>query len=277
MLSAGFFGFYGHAGFVEALAEAGVTPGAWAGTSAGGLVAAFGAAGLEPRAITERVLAQRRSHFWDPDVWGIALDTLKRGHRPSGLLRGDRFRGLLSRLLPVATFEALRQPLVLVATDLTHQRAEILRTGDLPSAVHATCAYPGLFQAVRRDARLLWDGGIIDKAPAVALHDAHGAELDALLIHHLPSRDDAREPSGALAWPQGMARGFASVRREYFKLQLQVLGARRVPTFIISSHLPRVGPGSMEAGATAVEAARARTLEALHQPPQPFCDDAQPA
>ena len=40
VLSAGFFGFFGHAGFWKALCAAGISPRAWAGTSAGGMVAA---------------------------------------------------------------------------------------------------------------------------------------------------------------------------------------------------------------------------------------------
>lgn len=59
VLSAGYFGFYGHTGFVQGLAERGVQATAWAGTSAGGMVAAFAAAGLAPARIRELVLAQR--------------------------------------------------------------------------------------------------------------------------------------------------------------------------------------------------------------------------
>ena len=48
VLSAGFFGFFGHAGFVDGLLQNGVTPAAWAGTSAGGMIAGLCAAGLAP-------------------------------------------------------------------------------------------------------------------------------------------------------------------------------------------------------------------------------------
>ena len=166
VLSAGYFGFYGHAGFVEALEQEGVEVAAWAGTSAGGLIAALRAAGVSNPAIRELLSTQRREHFWDPDYLGIAIDSVRKGHRSSGLLKGDQFRALIEKHLPVHRFEELTVPLLLVATNLTTESPVIITSGDLATAIHATCAYPGLFQAVRHDSGLLWDGGIVDKAGA---------------------------------------------------------------------------------------------------------------
>jgi NTE family protein len=271
VLSAGYFGFYGHAGFVDGLHEAGVRAAAWSGTSAGGMVAAFAAAGLPSSRIAELVLAQRREHFWDPDYLGIALDAVRTGHRPSGLLKGARFRRLLEGFLPIADFAQLPTPLVLVATCLSKQQPHVMTQGDLASAIHATCAYPGLFQAVRRDGVLLWDGGIVDKAPALALKDSDvGASLDVLLVHYLPSRDGAKEPSGALAYPAGMAAGFAAIRKDHFRLQLEVLRARGVEVHVVTSHLPPVSPKTMQQGPKAVEAGKRAALEALAAPPRPW-------
>jgi len=270
VLSAGYFGFYGHAGFVDGLLANGLVPAAWAGTSAGGMVAAFSAAGMAPVDMRALILSQRREHFWDPDWLGIALDTVKKGHRPSGLLKGERFRALLERALPAKRFEDTLAPLMLVATNLSTQSALSMTKGELASAVHATCAYPGLFQAVRRDGQLLWDGGIVDKAPAVALLDAKLTHLDALLVHYLPSRGGPKDPSGALAYASGMASGFAAVRREHFKLQLEILEHRKMPTYVVTSHLPPVTPRSMEAGAHAMDAGARSITRALAEPPSPW-------
>lgn len=265
VLSAGYFGFYGHAGFVEGLVSRGITPTAWAGTSAGGMIAAFAAAGLPPSRIAELLLEQRREHFWDPDYLGIAVDALRNGSRPSGLLKGERFVALLRSFLPLTTFEALKVPLLLVATNLSTQAPEVMRSGDLASAVHATCAYPGLFQAVRREGQLLWDGGIVDKAPALALSEAQ--QLDVLLVHFLPSRDGAMEPTGPMAYASGMANGFAAIRKDHFRLQLELLKARGVEVHVVTSRLPGVSPSEMHKGPDAVSAGRASILAALDQPP----------
>ncbi|MFZ5443494.1 MAG: patatin-like phospholipase family protein [Myxococcota bacterium] len=269
VLSAGYFGFYGHAGFVEGLLARDVIPTAWAGTSAGGMIAAFAAAGITPARMAELLLAQRREHFWDPDWLGIAVDAVKKGHRPSGLLQGRRFAALLEQFLPVRTFEALKTPLVLVGTNLSTQAPCVMTSGDLPSAIHATCAYPGLFQAVRREGQLLWDGGIVDKAPALALSEsAIGPALDVLLVHFLPSRDGAKEPRGAMAYASGMANGFAAIRKDHFRLQLALLRARGVEVHVITSRLPPVSPKEMHRGAEAVKAGRESVLFALDRPPE---------
>jgi NTE family protein len=266
VLSAGYFGFYGHAGFVDGLLEHGVVPSAWAGTSAGGMIAAFAAAGIAPARMAELLLQQRREHFWDPDYLGIAVDALRSGSRPSGLLKGERFVELLRQFLPVPSFEALKVPLLLVATNLSTQAAELIARGDLASAIHATCAYPGLFQAVRREGQLLWDGGIVDKAPALALSEA-GAKLDVLLVHFLPSRDGAKEPTGAMAYASGMASGFAAIRKDHFRLQLALLEARGVEVHVVTSRLPGVSPKEMHKGTEALSAGRASITEALRQWP----------
>ncbi len=264
VLSAGYFGFYGHAGFVDALHELGIVPRAWAGTSAGGLIAAFCAAGASPKEITDILSTLRREHFWDPDYLGIAIDSVKKGPRSSGLLKGDRFRKLLEGHLRARTFDALPTPLLIVATNLTTQAPVVITTGDLATAIHATCAYPGLFQAVRHESGLLWDGGIVDKAPALALSEsAAGLALDAILVHYLPSHEAPVEPGGAFAYASGLAAGFAAVRQDHFRLQLEVLKARGVPTFVVTSHLPPVSPTTMKAGVDAIKAGRESALRAL--------------
>lgn len=269
VLSAGYFGFFGHAGFVEALLAAGLRPAAWAGTSAGGLVAALHSAGLPPPRLAELLTQLERKHFWDPDPLGAALDALRGGTRATGLLKGDLFRKLLSDNLPVQSFEQCREPTLLLAAGLSTQSAHAMSSGELASAIHATCAYPGMFQAVRRDGLLLWDGGIVDKAPALALSE-HVPDLDALLVHFLPSRDGHDEPSGALAYLAGMTAGMAALRKDHFRLQLEVLKSRGVPTHVVTSHLPAVSPRELHLGAEALSAGRASAQRALAEPPQPW-------
>lgn len=271
VLSAGYFGFFGHAGFLLGLAGRGLWPQAWAGTSAGGLIAAFGAAGADLVQVESLLTSLERKSFWDPDWLGLSKDALTRGHRATGLLEGKRFRALLHRHLPAPTFEACKEPLLLVATDLSRQCAHPMTQGDLASAVHATCAYPGMFQAVRRDGSLLWDGGLVDKAPALALADWKGAgALEAIVVHYLPSRDAAQEPSGLFAWPQGMTQGMAALRKEHFRLQLELLRARGLQVHVVTSTLPPVSPTTLRAGRAALQAGRASAEAALARPPQPF-------
>lgn len=266
VLSAGYFGFFGHAGFVAELLEQGFAPSAWAGTSAGGMIGALHAAGMTPERIKTLLFELDRPAFWDPDPLGLAADLLRQGHRSGGLLAGRKFHALLERHLPHRTFEACA-PLLLVATNLTRNEPTVLDAGELASAIVATCAYPGLFQPQRRDGELLWDGGIVDKAPALALtRHRHGQGLDALVVHFLPSRETPGEPKGLGAWPGGLAKGMAILRKQQLLLQLEV-ARQTLPVHLVTSELTEVGPKRLSNGPVAYQEGREAAKRALDSAP----------
>jgi NTE family protein len=67
-----------------------------------------------------------------------------------------------------------------------------------------------------------------------------------------------------------MASGFAAIRRDHFRLQLEVLSARGVPTYVVESHLPPVSPRTMETGLDALNAGREAAIDALKHPARPW-------
>jgi NTE family protein len=54
---------------------------------------------------------------------------------------------------------------VVTAVDVATGRLVFLTQGELPSAVLASAAYPGLLAPVEREGRLLFDGGVLDNLP----------------------------------------------------------------------------------------------------------------
>lgn len=223
VLSSGFFGFYAHCGVLMALEEAGLLPVATAGSSAGALVGGAWAAGVEPADLRQELLGLRRPDFWDPGLG-------------AGLLRGDRFRERLERLLPAATFEQCRAGLVVSVYDVLTLSTRTLDHGPLAPAIHASCAVPLMFQPVWIRGRPLLDGGVADR-PGVAGVPAG----ERTLLHHLVSKSP---------WRLGAPR---PPRRE----QLVTLEI---------ADLPQVNPFRLERGVGALELALARTREALHRP-----------
>ncbi len=265
VLSAGFFGFFGHTGFLAGLLAAGVRPAAYAGTSAGGLVSAYAAAGMAPAALEGLLLSLRRETFWDVDVLAGLADAARGGTGGMGLLAGWRFRALLSSTLPVRRFEECATPLLLVAADVGRAGSVALTRGELAPAVHATCAYPGLFRPVPLDGGLLWDGGLVDKAPALALSRHLPRALDALVIHFLPTRG-ATALGGPLAYVRGLAAGVAALRRSHLELQVALLSAEGMDVYLVVSELPAVSPRTLHRGPQALAAGRAAAVRALAQP-----------
>src|SRR5690349_3081769 len=64
-LSAGFFGFFAHAGVMTVLEDTGLLPVRISGASAGALVGGIWASGVNATTIRDELLRLRREDFWD--------------------------------------------------------------------------------------------------------------------------------------------------------------------------------------------------------------------
>ncbi|HSN90625.1 MAG TPA: patatin-like phospholipase family protein [Anaeromyxobacteraceae bacterium] len=225
-LSSGFFGFFAHAGVVSVLEEEGLLPARVLGSSAGALVGGLWAAGVPARTICAELLALRRADFWDP--WP-----------GRGLLRGARFRARLEALLPVRSFEECPRPLAVSAYDVAARRTEVLRSGPLAPAVHASCAVPILFHPVRIGSRTYADGGVRDRHGLAGLLPG-----ERVLYHHLTSRSPWR-------------------RRDDPGLRVPDLPALQA---VATEGLPRVGPFRLSRGPDAMRLAAEAMRAALGRP-----------
>ena len=219
-MSSGFFSFYAHTGMLSALVARGLRPAHVAGSSAGALVGGAFAAGLEPDELAEVLTGLERDHFWDPAP-GF------------GLLRGKRFDALLRAMLPVDRIEGGRVPAQISVFDILRRRTEVLRAGDLPTAIRASCCVPGLFHPVWIGRRPYWDGGILDRPGIAGIADG-----ERLLFHHIASKSPWRR--GDLIPP-----------------------SRREMTTLVIDELPRSGPTKLEQGRLAMKLAREATGRAL--------------
>jgi NTE family protein len=146
-------------GALAVLAEADVVPTRYVGTSMGGVIAAGLAAGLPVAEVMARLRQLR------PDqVAALARSALVKGIFATSLLRGDRLRVTLGRLLPVVAFSELGLPLTVTATDL--DTGELVTFGDggidapLADALYASCALPVLYPAAELAGHRLADGGL---------------------------------------------------------------------------------------------------------------------
>lgn len=225
-MSSGFFGFFAHAGVLSVLEEENLLPARLCGSSAGALVGGLWASGVSARHICDELLQLRRQHFWDV--------------RPGlGLLRGALFRARIEALAAATTFEACRVPVAVSVFDVRARRTTVLQTGALAPALHATCAFPLMFQPVRIGDRVYLDGGIRDR-PGLRGVD-RGARV---LFHNLISRSPWRRPgTPALRAPP--------------RPNMQVVAL---------PGLPRPGPFQLQRGAAAMEQAAAGMRAALARP-----------
>src|SRR5579864_7744640 len=176
-------------GMLEALAERGIVPDIVVGTSVGAINGAMVA--LDPQGAAHR-LAHMWSQFDSQQVFPHGLLRSAFGFRthPTHVYTGDGLAGVLAGSIPHhMTFEDLRIPFSVVATEVATGDPATFTEGPLLPALLASSAIPGIFPPVCIDGRLLYDGGIVANVPVVPAA-AGGARsiviLDCLFPGHPP-------------------------------------------------------------------------------------------
>ena len=158
-----------HIHVIEALDELGIRPVAIAGSSIGAIMGAGMAAGMSGRDIhhyarsTLGNRAEVAARIWKtrPNTFGEMIQT---GLRVSQFNVEKLLQSFLPAQVP-ETFEALEIPLQVTATDYFGHSLAVFSQGELNSALAASAAIPAVFRPVRRDGRLLIDGGIYNPVP----------------------------------------------------------------------------------------------------------------
>jgi NTE family protein len=209
-----------HVPMLEALDEMGLRPKAIAGTSMGSIVGAIYAAGLsgaEIRAHFERLLDSRRGPFKRlQERWPGSLLSLIDPRTPS-LVNGETlFEVMLPDKMP-GTFEGLKIPLSIVATDFYAQEQVVLTSGPLIPAVAASSALPGLIKPVEIEGRVLIDGGYVNPTPFDLVRDEAAITIGVDVTGQTARRPEGKLPSSIEAWVGAMQITFRSIVREKLK------------------------------------------------------------
>ena len=177
-LGGGFARGLAHIGVLKVLVENQISIDALAGTSIGSIVAAGFASGCT----IDQMVAVARQTRWN----SFARWTFPR----LGFATNERLEPFLLKALPCRTFEQLKLPLAIVATDINTGEAVIFRKGDLMLPLRASCSFPGLFVPIEYAGRLLLDGAIVNNLPVSALPD-----VDLVVAVRIRSNGLGRKPA----------------------------------------------------------------------------------
>ena len=166
VFSSGFFGFFAHAGCLKALEELGIRADGYAGSSAGAVVAAFAASGMDVRTLCNLILNLEKKDLWDPEPWYVtAASALKlfRGWR--GRIAGNKIKRLINNNIGAKSIEELEKPCVIAATNISEKSSHAFISGSIADAVLSSCAVPWLFRIQKINHSFFLDGGFVEKAP----------------------------------------------------------------------------------------------------------------
>ena len=155
---------FAHIGVIKVLEAQGLTPEFVAGTSAGSVVGALYASGLNGFALQE--------HAFSLDETNIHDLSLGNG----GLVKGEKLQEFVNQLVGNRPIEKLGKPFAAVATDLDTGERIIFRRGNTGQAVRASSSIPGVFQPVPIAGKHYVDGGVTSPVPVDAAREL-GADV----------------------------------------------------------------------------------------------------
>lgn len=169
-LGGGFARGLAHIGVLKVLQEENIPIHLVSGTSVGSVVGAAYCSGISTGEMEEIAGLVR---FKDFARW-----TLSR----YGLASNDRMAGFLERVLKLKTFEELRLPLAVAATDFVTGDGVVFSSGPLVDPIRASCAYPGMFLPVNVNGRLMIDGLLAHAVPTLPLRDMGADRVIAVYL-----------------------------------------------------------------------------------------------
>ena len=140
-----------HVGVLKILEEKGIKPAFIVGTSAGAIVGAFYAGGMNPDEIF---------NFYTIEDRVFKRLSLLKSIKPSR--RSKILRGLLNKYMPVKNFEETEIPLFINTVDIKSCKRVVFSKGEIIPAILGSSAIPFVFEPVEFGKMLLLDGGVFD-------------------------------------------------------------------------------------------------------------------
>lgn len=162
-LGGGFARGIAHIGVLKVLEEENIPVDYVAGTSVGAIIGAAYCGGMTAAELEEMACAVRFRDF--------GRLTLSR----YGFYNTDRMARFFARVLKKHSFEELRIPLAITATEFRTGEAAVFTKGAIADPIRASCAYPGMFLPVEIEGRSYIDGMLAYAVPTTPLRKM-GAE-----------------------------------------------------------------------------------------------------
>ncbi len=248
-LGGGFARGIAHIGVLKALESAGIRVDYIAGTSVGALIASAYACGAPLREMEKHAA---ETQFKDFGRWTLSW---------LGLASNERLESYLHRFCAARTFEELKTPLAIAATDLSTGEPVFFMHGELGPALRASCAYPGLFLPVEHEGRILVDGFLAAPVPVDA---ARRLGADVVVAVFLDSSPPDEKPANML---DIIGRSFAIMQRhanKNWQRKTDVVIRPDVAHFAWDDFTRT--PDLIAAGEAATRAALPHILSLLHLP-----------
>lgn len=176
---------FAHIGVIKMLEANGIHPDVVAGTSAGSVVGALYASGMDPFQMQEQAFALDESKIRDVSLFSGS----------GGLVQGQKLQDYVNQLVGNRSMEKLKLPFAAVSTQLEDGHRTVFVRGNTGQAVRASSSIPGVFQPVEISGRHYVDGGVVSPVPVDA---ARQLGADFVIAVDISSKASGSNPNGML-------------------------------------------------------------------------------
>ena len=177
---------FAHIGVIKMLEANGLTPAVVAGTSAGSVVGALYASGMDAFALQEKAVGLDETSIRDLQF------------SSGGLVKGQKLEDYVNEQVQRRPLEKLAKPFVAVATRLEDGERTVFARGNTGQAVRASSSVPGVFQPVSIGKYHFVDGGIVSPVPVDAARQLGADLVIAVDISNKPRGQSPADMLGTL-------------------------------------------------------------------------------
>jgi NTE family protein len=174
---------FAHIGVIKMLEANGIKPDVVAGTSAGSVVGALYASGMDVFQMQKNAVALDESSIRDVRLFS------------GGLVQGRALQDYVDGQVGNTPIQRLKKPFVAVATRLEDGERTMFNLGDTGQAVRASSSVPGVFEPVSIGKWHYVDGGVVSPVPVDA---AKQLGADFVIAVDISTKASGTTPTGML-------------------------------------------------------------------------------
>lgn len=174
---------FAHIGVIKMLEANGFEPVVVAGTSAGSVVGALYASGMDAFQMQEKAVALDQTSIRDVRLFS------------GGLVQGQKLQDYVNEQLGNRPIERLKKPFAAVATRLEDGERTVFVRGNAGQAVRASSSIPGVFEPVAIGQYHYVDGGVASPVPVDA---ARQLGADFVIAVDISSKASGKNPGDLL-------------------------------------------------------------------------------
>ena len=232
---------FAHIGVIKMLEANGLQPEFVAGTSAGSVVGALYASGMNAFQMQQTAFALDESAIRDISLFS------------GGLVKGQKLQDYVNKMVANKPIERMKKPFAIVATQLETGQRTVFRRGNTGQAVRASSSIPGVFEPVTIGRYHYVDGGMVSPVPVDA---ARQLGADIVIAVDISNKANGKNPDGMLG-----------IINQSITIMGQKLGAQELARadVVIRPRVSEIGPADFEQRNQAILEGEKAALAAIPQ------------